>query len=159
MRYILVLVLFLLSFCQCLANEKAKEVYNFFKGTEYSEVADIIAAQGALESAWYKNKSHVEKNNYFSILDPKKKDCRDNQVECMLTYRSLKKSCEALLRLLRSRKYSTNREGYIADLEHGPGGNKRLRYAEDPHYVVKVLNAVNSLYKKGIVPEEVIYDG
>lgn len=156
MKKLLILFIMFLSFSAFGDDlSKAAKVYSFFLNTEYRNVAEIIVAQGAVESAWFTNKKHVTKNNYFSILDTKKKGCMDNQAECMRTYTSIEDGCEALLKLLRSRKYSTNSTDYYLDLEKGPGRNNKYRYAEDPKYIIKVTNAVKLLKKKGMYNWEV----
>lgn len=113
-----------------LPNE-AYYVYQFFRNTEYRNVADIITSQGILESFWFKSKKHKEFNNYFSIKDWKDYRCAKRPIYCLKKYKSLKHSCEGMLSYIKNKRYSTTRNNYYIDL-------KRKKYAQDPLYVKKL---------------------
>lgn len=54
----------------------AQIIYSFFLETEYKEVAHLITAQSALETGWWRDKFHNDRQNYWSRkMMPNGKTC------------------------------------------------------------------------------------
>lgn len=118
--------------------KKIYKVYDYFKYTDYKEVAIIITAQMVLESAWGKSKRHNQFNNYFSIKDWKNHKCQYSPIYCMKQYDSIHDSIIDMHQYIKRKGYSKNPNGYYRSLI-----NKG--YAEDPRYVIKLKSIVKRL--------------
>lgn len=121
-------------------HEEAAFIYEFFRYTEYREVADIITAMSILETGWYRSGMHQEKQNYFST---KKRKCLADNEKCYTQHRDIDASCRFVLNgVFRKRGYRVDREGFLLDIiEQG--------YAEDPNYIKKVQGVLKRLEKNG----------
>lgn len=124
-------------------RKEAVGIYEFFRATEYRDVADIITAMSILETGWYRSEFHSDRKNYFSTKrQPNGVDCTGDEKECFTTHKSLEASCQyALKGVFRKRGYRTDRDGFMDDLiRHG--------YATDPLYVKKVQGVLRTLGKE-----------
>lgn len=121
-------------------HAEAAFIYEFFRYTEYREVADIITAMSILETGWYRSGMHQEKQNYFST---KKRKCLADNEKCYTQHRDIDASCRFVLNgVFRKRGYRLDREGFLLDIiEQG--------YAEDPNYIKKVQSVLKRLGKNG----------
>lgn len=121
-------------------HAEAAFIYEFFRYTEYREVADIITAMSILETGWYRSGMHQEKQNYFST---KKRKCLADNEKCYTQHRDIDASCRFVLNgVFRKRGYRLDREGFLSDIiEQG--------YAEDPNYIKKVQGVLKRLEKNG----------
>ena len=120
---------------------EAHLIFNFFQGTEYAPVADIILAMSILETGWYKSSFHKERNNFFSTKKlPNGKDCmQGGERECFTNHKNLMSSCKyALKGVFRKKGYRTDREGFLEDIV-------RYQYAEDPDYIKKIKKVVKKI--------------
>lgn len=138
------------------APKFAKEIYRFFKKTEYKDVADIIAAMSIVETGWGKSEFHMMRNNYFSEkIRPSSKHfdevihsgCSDKGEKVCLKYnKTLEESCNYVYYTFKKRKYGTTEEKFLSHLsEKG--------FATDKLYSVKV-KYVRDMIKSSLKGEE-----
>ena len=125
-------------------NVKDK-IETYFNKTEYKDVSHIILAMSVLESAWWKNKRHIEFNNYFSIKDFNKetqhKLCKTKPIYCMKKYKNIDDGIEDAYYYFATHNYPLDVKGFFNRL-NGIGG---LKYAEDPKYISKLKSVIRSI--------------
>ena len=117
-------------------------ILNFFRQTEYKDVAELITAQSALETGWWKDEFHKQRNNYWSRKRlPNGTTCIAGEKNCLLFHKDIHDSCESMYQYLKRKGYSVNSDDYLLDL-------KRKNFAEDSEYIKKVLQISKSIEDK-----------
>lgn len=72
-------------------------ILNFFRQTEYKDVAELITAQSALETGWWKDEFHRNRNNYWSRKRlPNGTTCLAGEKNCLLFHKNINDSCESM---------------------------------------------------------------
>lgn len=117
-------------------------IYNYFSKTEYKDVAIEVTGMSILETDFYKSPEHLRKNNYWSTKRaPDGVTCIKAEKACLAEYTSLKHSCDRMLRLLRKKHYSTEREQFLLH-------TKSKGFATDKAYIKKVKKRAAIVLKK-----------
>ena len=116
-------------------------IYNFFKQTEYKNVALEITAMSILESDNYRSKMQIERKNFWSLKKrPNGKDCINGEKNCLIKFNNITESCQYMLGTLRKRWYHKSPEEFILD-------TKRKNFATDPKYIQKITSVRNRIKK------------
>lgn len=117
-------------------------ILNFFRQTEYKNVAELITAQSALETGWWKDEFHRNRNNYWSRKRlPNGTTCLAGEKNCLLFHKDINDSCESMYQYLKRKGYSIDTENYLLDL-------KRKNFAEDSDYIKKILQISKIIEEK-----------
>ena len=144
MKKIFLILIFFTTILNASYKSKAREIYNFYKNSEYSAAAEIITAMTVLETGWYTSKYHNEYNNYYSKKiswsECKKKS---KPIECMKIYETAEEANMDMLKYFKRKGYLMSTEGFYASLI-------KYGYAEDPKYIQKVKRVINTLKKRNI---------
>lgn len=152
MRKILFILLMLMFFDVGANDNIANEIFQFFKKTEYSQVAEIIVSMTILESNWYRSKTHQDKNNFFSLKDFKNPMCCKNlsdrdkcsYIRCMKKFSNIQEANEYMLKYFKRKGYSIKTNEFLGDLI-------KFKYAEDPEYIEKVKGVNQTIRRRRIL--------
>ena len=120
-------------------NPTATFIYNYFRKTKFKNAALYITAQSALETAWWKDEFHRERNNYWSRkIYPNGTTCIKWEKNCLIRHNDIEESCKEMEQYLIRKEYSTNADVFLSEL-------KSKGFAEDKLYIDKIKNVAKTL--------------
>lgn len=122
-------------------KDKLLFIYNYFIKSDYENVADIITAQSALETGWWRDDFHNKRNNHWSRkMVPNGVSCIAGEKNCLLTHKDILDSCIAMEKYLKRKGYGNNKDQYLKDIVS-------KRFAEDPNYIPLIKKIAEKINK------------
>jgi len=130
-------------------------VNDYFKKTEYKDVADIITAMATHESGWMNSGSHLCRNNFFSLKGDSGHDCNGNVCKkpiCkMRRFKSITDGLDEQLKYFQDYKFPPDRKGFLKALTCVPKYTDRcVSYAEDKEHLKHISDMIYSLKKRDL---------
>lgn len=127
----------------CGERDTMKFIYEYFKQSEFKDLALEITAMSAIETGWWKSEFHNERNNYWSRkMVPDGVNCIKQERNCLISHNNILQACEKMERYLVRKGYSRHDpELFISQL-------RSKNFAVDPKYREKLIYVVNLIKKK-----------